>query len=128
MSLFVNELQKVIPIDEEKMQEDNCDQKEEIHGFFPAKKKAKTQESALEMVERYIRTETPESNELLILNSFPYINKVFRKFNTTLPSSASVERLFSHAGIIFQPKRRLLTDKNFEHQLMLKLNKKYYTQ
>ena len=64
-TLFVNELQKVIPNDEKNMQETNCDQKEEIHGFFPAKKKAKTQESALDMVERYVRTENLESNELL---------------------------------------------------------------
>ena len=76
------------------------------------------------MVERYIRNEDLEAKELL--NAFPLIKKVFTKFNTTLPSSASVERLFSHAGLIFQPKRQLLSDKNFEQQLLLKLNKNFY--
>ena len=37
-TLFVNELQKVIPNDEKNMQETNCDQKVEIHGFFLDKK------------------------------------------------------------------------------------------
>ena len=94
--------------------------------FFPPKKKMKTQESALDMVERFIKTENLEPAELL--NLFPYIKKLFIMFNTTLPSSASVERLFSHAGLIFGKKRQLLSDKNFELQLMLKLNKDFYNQ
>ena len=52
------------------------------------------------MVERFIKTENLEPAELL--NSFPYIKKLFIMFNTTLPSSASVERLFSHAGLILE--------------------------
>ena len=86
----------------------------------------KTQESALDMVERFIKTENLEPAELL--NSFPYIKKLFIMFNTTLPSSASVERLFSRAGLIFGKKRQLLSDKNFELQLMLKFDKDFYNQ
>ncbi|KAK4037653.1 hypothetical protein OUZ56_029684 [Daphnia magna] len=42
----------------------------------------------------------------------------------TLPSSASVERLFRQGGLIFSPRRLNLTDILFEMLLFLKVNNK----
>ena len=55
---------------------------------------------------------------------FPFMKKVFLKYNTTLGSQASVERAFSFAKLILGLRRGKLSDENFEKQLLLKANKK----
>ena len=52
----------------------------------------------------------------------PPLKELHVKYNTLLPSSASVERLFSIAGNIFQKNRSKLTDMHFEQQLLSKMN------
>ena len=46
----------------------------------------------------------------------------FIKYNTPIPSSAAVERLFSLGKEIIKPKRALLSDKHFEMLAFLKRN------
>lgn len=58
-----------------------------------------------------------------MLKKYPTIEKVYRKFNTTLSASAPIERLFSQALIIFTPRRNRISDSNFERALLLKQNK-----
>ncbi|KAG0710081.1 hypothetical protein GWK47_002595 [Chionoecetes opilio] len=48
--------------------------------------------------------------------------EVFIKYNTPLPSSAAVERLFSSGGDILRSKRASLTAANFESLVFLKGN------
>jgi len=48
--------------------------------------------------------------------------KLFIRYNTALPSSAAVERLFSTAGNVLRPKRSSLTASNFEQLVLLKGN------
>ena len=69
----------------------------------------------------------PPSEHLSVeeFTTFKALLPLFVATNTGVPSSASVERLFSSAGRIFQPKRATLTDNNFENQLLCYLNKKW---
>lgn len=66
-----------------------------------------------------------ESQELEILNRYPEIKNVFTKYNTALPSSAPVERLFSYATMTNLPKSHKLSDQMFERRVILKTNLKY---
>lgn len=61
--------------------------------------------------------------ELDILHKLPEIKRIFVKFNTTLSSSAPVERLFSQALLIFATRRNRLSSSNFERSLIVKHNK-----
>ncbi|KAI9553820.1 hypothetical protein GHT06_019089 [Daphnia sinensis] len=66
-------------------------------------------------------------SDLKQLNDYPIIKQIYRRYNVALPSSASVERLFSQGGLIYMPKRLNLSDKHFEMLLFLKVNNKQYT-
>ncbi|EFA13333.1 Zinc finger BED domain-containing protein 4-like Protein [Tribolium castaneum] len=64
------------------------------------------------------------SIDLKSLNRFPVIQELFLKYNTCLPSSAPVERLFSFAEIVNAPRRHALSDQHFEQLVILKSNGK----
>ncbi|KAK1905735.1 Zinc finger BED domain containing protein 1 [Dissostichus eleginoides] len=61
------------------------------------------------------------------LEDFPTVKQVFIKYNTTLPSSAAVERLFSHGGNLFTPQCNRMTDEHFEQVFLLRYNCKITT-
>jgi len=63
------------------------------------------------------------SHEIQQLHRYATAAKLFIKFNTTLLSSAPVERSFSAAGQIVLPRRNGLQDDMFEIGLLLFLNK-----
>ena len=70
---------------------------------------------ALVEVEKYL---ADPSSDLSSLNAYP--QKLYVKFNSGLPSSASVERLFSLGGRVLTPLRSRLSSFHFEMVMFLK--------
>ena len=63
-----------------------------------------------------------KSHSLQSLEKYPIIKTLFMRYNTTIPSSAPVERLFSLAGITLTPKRSKLSDKTLEMLVLERAN------
>lgn len=63
-----------------------------------------------------------EETSLESLKRYPILKNIFIKFNTPLPSSAPVERLFSFAGIVNSQRRQKLSDEHFEKLVIAKAN------
>lgn len=61
--------------------------------------------------------------EINILNEYRFIRAAFYRYNTTLSSSAPVERVFSQSLMIFTPRRNRISAKSFENALILKHNR-----
>uniref|UniRef100_A0A4W5RVE7 BED-type domain-containing protein n=1 Tax=Hucho hucho TaxID=62062 RepID=A0A4W5RVE7_9TELE len=99
---------------------DNVQSEDEFFSFGPGTGNSDTEEE----VRRYLEG---TSKNLSCLKYFQRVRKLFLKFNAILPSSALVERLFSHNGNILTPKRNGLTDDQFEQVLLLRYNSKICT-
>ena len=54
-----------------------------------------------------------KNSSLDSLHKFPTIKKMFMKYNSAIPSSAPVERLFSDGGMVLTKKDGCMTDENF---------------
>ena len=68
-----------------------------------------------------------DTKSTISCNHFPLQQRsawlhIFSKYNTPLPSSAAVERLFSFGSDILRPKRSSLTADNFETLVFVKGN------
>lgn len=61
--------------------------------------------------------------DMKILHEYPHVKEVYFKYNTTLSSSAPVERVFSQSMMIFTPRRNRISSKNFEMALLSKVNR-----
>lgn len=97
---------------------------EDDENFFTFETTQMTSSSAEEEMQRYLQD--PDKS-LASLKMYPMIRDLFLKYNTTLPSSAPVERLFSQGGLIFTPHRNKMTDKHFEQALLLRYNRLYWS-
>jgi hypothetical protein len=64
--------------------------------------------------------------DLHMLDRYPTIKQVFLEYNTPLPSSAPVERLFSYAGMHNLPKSNRQADKLFKARVLMKANLTFY--
>ena len=88
--------------------------------FFAFNQQTKEVESAQEELYRFLKS---NNCGITTLNDYPAIKKLFIKYNTALPSSASVKRMFSVDGSIITPQRGHLLDDIIEYQILLKINK-----
>ncbi|XP_043270083.1 uncharacterized protein [Venturia canescens] len=66
------------------------------------------------------------STDLILLDSYPLVKKLFIRYNTPLPSSDPVERLFSFATMMDLPKYNRLSDINFERRVLSVANAKLF--
>ena len=64
-----------------------------------------------------------KDSSLSMLERHPTIKSVFLKYNTAVPSSAPVERLFSIASLVLTARRTRLKDKLLEYLILLKISK-----
>lgn len=62
------------------------------------------------------------SQEQELLQSYPVIGKAFVKYNTPMPSSGPVERMFSFATMLNKPRSHKLSDDLFEKRVVMKCN------
>ncbi|XP_018309187.1 uncharacterized protein, partial [Mycetomoellerius zeteki] len=91
--------------------------------FFHFNQRTKETESLQEELYRFLKF---NSSNVDMLNDYHRIKKFFIKYNTALPSSAPVERMFSIGGSIVTPQRGNLHDDTIEYQILLKINKNFY--
>ncbi|XP_067206204.1 uncharacterized protein [Linepithema humile] len=92
--------------------------------FFICEQQRMTEgESEEEELQRFLKSKSCKVEEML--NDYPKIKKLFVKYNTALPSSASVERMFSVGGSVLTPQRGHLYDDTIEQQILLKINKEF---
>jgi hypothetical protein len=88
--------------------------------FHSGSQKAVFAHNRVDEMDRYL---AHTNSTLLSLKNFPFMETMFMHYNTAIPSSAPVERLFSAGGGIMVPNRARLSDDNFEKQLILNVNK-----
>lgn len=73
-----------------------------------------------EELQQYLQS---NNTNIEMLHNYVNLKRNFIKYNTPLPSSASVERLFSCGGCVLR--QRGLNDDTMESQFLLKINKTF---
>lgn len=100
-------------------QEMLADEADEAFFSFSSTEKAQDK-GIIQELDMYLND---NNRQLDSLRKYPLVQEVFLKFNTGIPSSAPVERLFSAGGQIMTPRRSRLSDEHFEMLLLLRSNK-----
>lgn len=108
-------------IDSERSEDSQVDEdiNEEKDFFLMSKNKTKNKSNKLEELDGFLKK---NNSDLKSLFGYPKVMKKFIYFNTGLPSSAPVERLFSTGGNVMTVKRHNLSDDLFEKLVLLKKN------
>ena len=83
------------------------------------------EESCTDSVEVQVAEYFSMAREINCLHKFPTIKRIFLKYNTTIPSSAPVKRLFSLGNLVLTPRWNRLSAFRFEKLLLLRYNKDF---
>jgi len=122
--IFIDEMRKYedeMSIVEDRTPEpDVASQKKDFYEF-----ESDTEESSIDSVELEVAEYFSVAKKIECLHKFPTVKRIFLKYNTTIPSSAPVERLFSLGSLVLIPRRSGLTPSRFERLLLLRYNKSY---
>ena len=93
---------------------------DEYESYAP-RKRPRSDQDPRKLVDEYLNS---DNYEISLIKAYPILETLFRKYNSAIPSSAPVERMFSSGGGIFTKTRHCLKDEQFEMALLLKINKK----
>lgn len=107
----------IIPLENEEIQ-DSDDEFLLNHNIMSSTRRLSCDNNAANEIFNFLED---REKPLSMLNKYPLIKEVFKKYNTT--SSAPIERLFSQALIICTPRRNRMSCSNFERTLLVKKNK-----
>ena len=91
-----------------------------FNSFFSFEESAESSFTMLAEMDLFMSN---KSRDVGCLFYYPNVKSVCLRYNTGLPSSASVEWLFSLGGQVLTPRRNRLFDDNFEMLLLLRANK-----
>ncbi|XP_019745350.1 uncharacterized protein zbedx [Hippocampus comes] len=93
---------------------------DDFFSYGSAKLTAHVQERGVtEEIRKYVEG---TGKSLECLQDFPRVKQLFLKYNTTLPSTAPIQRLFSEKGNLATSQRNFLTDDYFERIQLLRYN------
>ena len=122
--LLIQEMEEIaddeVMVAPESQATSSCSKKDDFYDFKDDE--GSSQSSCIEVeANDYLRN----AKSIECLHQCPTIKKLFRMYNTVLPSSAPVERLFSLGGAVLTPRRNRLTDARFEKLLLMRYNKDF---
>ncbi|KAK7940294.1 hypothetical protein WMY93_003620 [Mugilogobius chulae] len=93
---------------------------DDFFNYGPVKPPVQVQSRTVtEEIKKYVEG---TGKTLECLQDFPRVKQLFLKYNTMLPSTAPVQRLFSQKGNLVNCQRNVLTDGYFERIQLLKYN------
>ncbi|CAI6352333.1 unnamed protein product [Macrosiphum euphorbiae] len=107
-NLCINATEQII--NECSNHESSRDSEDGFFIFSPQVENKQQSQNELELITYF----NDNNKSLNCLNNYPSIKKLFIKYNTSLCSSAPVERLFSFASFVHSPSRSNLSDHMFE--------------
>ena len=105
--------------------ESSLDSDAEDYFGFPKKNNSIETSKSMSIGGQVLAYLNDKSHSLQSLEKYPIIKTLFMRYNTNIPSSSPVERLFSLAGITLTPKRSKLSDKTLEMLVLLRANGKH---
>lgn len=112
-----SDVESVPTIDKERMSESRFFQR-----LRTGERRTSTDDSLTFDIWKYM-LQSIDDADLHQIRGIPLIEDLFRRYNTTLASSAPVERIFSKALIIFSSRRNKISDENFERVLFVHQNR-----